>query len=178
MRPRARERLPVPKFIDDILTVNKNRFHEVLDRMRRERFEGVTLSCTQGMRADACDLEMLQKMKDVGFEFLGFGVESGSERMLQTIKKGETLEEIDAAISNACKVGFEVGLFFIIGMPNETAEDVEKNVKPLLSASFAKLDLATREELDVQAKVLARTREKLSALEARVAALEASLKQK
>ncbi len=114
-------------FIDDILTVNKKRFHDVLDRIQKERFEGVTLSCTQGMRADACDLEMLQKMKDVGFEFLGFGVESGSERMLETIKKGETLEEIDAAISNACKVGFEVGLFFIIGMPNETAEDVEKS---------------------------------------------------
>jgi BMFP domain-containing protein YqiC len=58
------------------------------------------------------------------------------------------------------------------------ARDVEKNVKALLSAAFAKLELATREELDVQAKVLARAREKLSALEARVAALEASLKQK
>jgi BMFP domain-containing protein YqiC len=58
------------------------------------------------------------------------------------------------------------------------AKDVERNVKALLSAAFAKLELATREELDVQAKVLARTREKLSALEARVAALEANLKQK
>ena len=58
------------------------------------------------------------------------------------------------------------------------AKDVEKNLKALLSAAFAKLDLATREELDIQANVLARTREKLSALEARVAELEASLKQK
>jgi BMFP domain-containing protein YqiC len=58
------------------------------------------------------------------------------------------------------------------------AKDVEKNLRVLLSAAFAKLDLATREQLDIQAKVLARTREKLSSLEARVAALEASLKQK
>jgi BMFP domain-containing protein YqiC len=58
------------------------------------------------------------------------------------------------------------------------AKDVEKNARALLSSAFAKLDLATREQFDVQAKVLARTREKLSALEARVAALEASLKQK
>lgn len=57
-------------------------------------------------------------------------------------------------------------------------KDVEKNLKALLSAAFAKLDLATREELDIQAKVLARTREKLTALEARVAELEASLGQK
>ena len=58
------------------------------------------------------------------------------------------------------------------------AKDVEKNLKAQLSAAFAKLDLATREELDIQAKVLGRTREKLSALEARVAELEASLRQK
>lgn len=58
------------------------------------------------------------------------------------------------------------------------AKDVEKNLRALLSAAFARLDLATREELDVHAKVLARTREKLSALEARVAELEASLRQK
>ena len=58
------------------------------------------------------------------------------------------------------------------------AKDVEKNLRALLSAAFAKLDLATREQLDIQARVLARTREKLSALEARVAELEASLRQK
>jgi BMFP domain-containing protein YqiC len=58
------------------------------------------------------------------------------------------------------------------------AKDVEKNLQALLSAGFAKLDLATRAELDVQAKVLARTREKLSELEARVAELEARLSKK
>jgi ubiquinone biosynthesis accessory factor UbiK len=58
------------------------------------------------------------------------------------------------------------------------AKDVEKNVRALLSAAFAKLDLATRAELDVQAKVLARAREKLSELEARVAELESRLNRK
>ena len=58
------------------------------------------------------------------------------------------------------------------------AKDVEKNLQALLSAGFAKLDLATRAELDVQAKVLARSREKLSELEARVAELEARLSKK
>jgi len=58
------------------------------------------------------------------------------------------------------------------------AKDVEKNLQALLSAAFAKLDLATRAELEVQAKVLARSREKLSELEARVAELEARLSKK
>lgn len=49
------------------------------------------------------------------------------------------------------------------------AKDIEKNMKAMLTAMFAKLDLVTREEFDVQVQVLQRTREKLEALEARLA---------
>jgi len=52
--------------------------------------------------------------------------------------------------------------------------DVEKNIKTALSGMFAKLDLVTREEFDVQMQVLQRTREKLEALEQQVAALTES----
>lgn len=52
------------------------------------------------------------------------------------------------------------------------AKDIEKNMRAMLGGAFSRLDLVTREEFDVQAKVLARTREKLSQLEARVAELE------
>jgi ubiquinone biosynthesis accessory factor UbiK len=58
------------------------------------------------------------------------------------------------------------------------ARDVEKNLRALLSSAFARLDLATREEFDVQAKVLARAREKLAELESRVAEIESRLKPK
>ena len=50
--------------------------------------------------------------------------------------------------------------------------DIEKNARALLSSFFAKLDLVSREEFDIQAQVLQRTREKLKALEERVARLE------
>ena len=53
------------------------------------------------------------------------------------------------------------------------ARDIERNMRALLAQGFAKLDLVTREEFDVQTQVLARTREKLTELEARVAELEA-----
>ncbi len=56
------------------------------------------------------------------------------------------------------------------------AKDLEKNMKAMLNQGFSKLDLLTREEFEVQAEVLARTRTKLEALEARVAELEARLK--
>ena len=56
------------------------------------------------------------------------------------------------------------------------AADVEKHMRAVLAGMFAKLDLVTREEFDVQREVLTRTREKLAALEAQVAQLEAQSK--
>ena len=53
------------------------------------------------------------------------------------------------------------------------ARDLERNVRALLGATFAKLDLVSREEYDIQVQVLARSREKLATLEARIAELEA-----
>ena len=52
------------------------------------------------------------------------------------------------------------------------AADIEKKARALLSGFFAKMDLVTREEFDIQAQVLLRTREKLKALEDRVTRLE------
>ena len=52
------------------------------------------------------------------------------------------------------------------------AADIEKNARALLSGFFTRLDLVSREEFDIQAQVLQRTREKLKALEERVARLE------
>jgi len=72
-------------------------------------------------------------------------------------------EDISAKLSEAVK--------------NSPAKDIEKNVHALLMQGFAKLDLVTREEFDIQAQVLARTREHLTALELRVAELEAQRKQ-
>jgi ubiquinone biosynthesis accessory factor UbiK len=56
------------------------------------------------------------------------------------------------------------------------AKDVEKNVRALLTSFFGRLDLVTREEFEVQARLLERSREQLSALEARIAELEARVR--
>lgn len=56
---------------------------------------------------------------------------------------------------------------------NSPVKDIEKNMRALLVQGFAKLDLVTREEFDIQSQVLARAREQLTALEARIAELEA-----
>ena len=58
---------------------------------------------------------------------------------------------------------------------NSPAADLEKNLRAMLGGVFARLDLVTREEFDVQRQVLLRTREQLTRLEAEVAALEQKL---
>ena len=57
-------------------------------------------------------------------------------------------------------------------LANSPVRDIEKNMRAMLGATFARLDLVTREVFDVQSEVLARTREKLAQLEARLAELE------
>jgi len=71
----------------------------------------------------------------------------------------KTLDEIAARIGKAIE--------------NSPAKDIEKNVKAMLSSSLARLDVVPRAEFDVQAQVLLKTREKLDALERRLAELEA-----
>lgn len=60
-------------------------------------------------------------------------------------------------------------------LESSPAKDIEKNVKAMMTQGFSKLDLVTREEFDIQAQVLAKTRAKLEALELRVVELEARL---
>lgn len=60
----------------------------------------------------------------------------------------------------------------IPGSARELQQDIEKNVRTLLSNTLDKLDLVTREEFDVQKAVLGRTRAKLEALEKEIDALE------
>jgi ubiquinone biosynthesis accessory factor UbiK len=69
----------------------------------------------------------------------------------------------------------ELGARLSDALASSPARDVDKNVRALLSGALGRLDLVPRSDFDVQAEVLLRTREKLEALMARVAELEARL---
>jgi BMFP domain-containing protein YqiC len=71
------------------------------------------------------------------------------------------LDQVSAAVSNV--------------LPSQLSSDVKKNMRAALQSALEGLDLVTREELEVQKAVLARTREKLQELEKKIAALEKQL---
>ena len=66
----------------------------------------------------------------------------------------------------------EIGDRIAAVLAQSPVKDAEKNIRALLASAFARLDLVTREEFDVQSQVLLRTREKLTQLEARIDEIE------
>jgi len=115
--------------VDDNFTFYKDRIMRICEGVRERGYTDITFSCRNGVRADTVDREMLGAMRDIGFNYLAFGVESGTEKMLKIIKKGETLESIEGAIKDSCELGYMVTLFFIMGLPQETEEDISRSVE-------------------------------------------------
>ena len=79
-------------------------------------------------------------------------------------------EKIEAIVSDISKV-----------LPEDIdllKEDIEKNVRATLNATFTKMELVTREEFDIQASLLSRTREKLEALQKKLSEMEKQLEEK
>jgi BMFP domain-containing protein YqiC len=81
--------------------------------------------------------------------------------MYQTPMNDNTIENLASRLADAVPAGIKT-----------MRDDLEKNFQSVLRAGIGKLDLVTREEFDVQRAVLARTREKLEALEEKLAELE------
>lgn len=130
--------------IDDNFTLRRERVMALCDELEARGLTNLEFRCPNGIRADRCDREMLQRMREVGFRYIAFGAESGSERILRRINKGERLEDIRRSTQLACDLGFDVGLFFIVGAPGETWDDLEASVQlalefPVADAKFFSL---------------------------------------
>ncbi|MFQ5583343.1 MAG: B12-binding domain-containing radical SAM protein [Calditrichia bacterium] len=129
---------------DDNFTISSKRVHEFCDMLLAGKMKDLCLNVPNGIRADCVDRELLKKMKASGFRKIAFGVEGGNDKILRRLKKGERMESIEKAIKNACEIGFDVVLFFIIGTPGESWEDIEDSFRlagkyPVAAANFYNL---------------------------------------
>lgn len=112
-------------FSDSNFAVDKTRVVNFCEEVIRSKIDALFIS--DGLRADHVDRNLLEQMLRTGFTDLTFGVESGSNRVLQKLKKGETRQQLESAIAIATELGFHVTLFFVIGSPGEEAEDVRQS---------------------------------------------------
>jgi anaerobic magnesium-protoporphyrin IX monomethyl ester cyclase len=120
---------------DSNFGVEKKRVLEFCDETIRRNLD-VTFTA-DGLRADHFDRFTLEKLKATGFTNLTFGVESGSEKILRNLRKGETREQIESAIATSTDLGFHVTLFFLIGSPGEDVKDVEQSFQLALKYNVA-----------------------------------------
>ena len=115
-------------FVDDNFTFYRDRVYKICDEIQRRGLKNLKFTCAGGIRADTVDHKLLARMKEVGFYYNAFGVEGGNDKVLKSIKKGEKMEQIRSAIKDACDLGYEVMLFFLVGSPGETWKDIEDSV--------------------------------------------------
>jgi anaerobic magnesium-protoporphyrin IX monomethyl ester cyclase len=71
---------------------------------------------------------LIEKLKSAGLSTLYYGVESGSQRVLDLIKKGITLKQAEDAVRVAKDVRVEVLTSFILGFPSETRKEIDKTI--------------------------------------------------
>jgi radical SAM superfamily enzyme YgiQ (UPF0313 family) len=110
-------------FEDDTFTINKGR---VLEFCKGYRERGLEISWSCNARVDTLDLETMREMKRANCRFLIVGFESADDGILRNIKKGFTVEEARAFAKNVRKAGLLLHADFIIGLPGETKETIEK----------------------------------------------------
>ena len=115
-------------FVDDTLLVNKQRVYELLDELRRRDLVGKIEYGFQA-RADNVDEAILKALYAHGFRGVAFGIETGCDRMMQVIQKGETVQQCYEAVRLAKKVGFHVSATFIFGLPTETHAERMESVR-------------------------------------------------
>ena len=113
-------------FEDDVFPLDKKRVHEFCDKLIENRIN-ILWSCTG--RVNHVDRELLRKMKEAGCVSVSYGIESGSQEMINRIKKGITVVQAKKAIELTWEVGLIPHGFMMIGIHGETVESIQKSVK-------------------------------------------------
>jgi len=115
-------------FQDDCFVIDKKRVHEICDLLDRQGLsQTLRWSCTG--RVTVCDTELLRRMRASGCVSVSYGIESGSEKILQAMGKNASLAQAAQAISNTRAVGLRCPVSFMIGYPGETQQTVMETVE-------------------------------------------------
>jgi radical SAM superfamily enzyme YgiQ (UPF0313 family) len=126
--------------MDDNIAMSKRHFIDLCEAIIKEGLHK-EVYFHGSMRGDNAKEEILEKAAEANFKIIYYGLETGTERLMKVIDKGETLEEIIDAIKRTDKRGIAVGATIIFGLPTETRKDRWDTMKlarslPLSSLRF------------------------------------------
>jgi len=131
-------------FLDDTFTTNKSWVHEFCRTLKESRInKKITWMCLT--RVDNIDEKLLQDMKKSGCIQIEFGIESGSQEILDFSKKGIKKDQVKQAFRLAKKIGLPTLGFLILNMPLETEETIEQSKEFVLELDpdFLQISFAT-----------------------------------
>jgi anaerobic magnesium-protoporphyrin IX monomethyl ester cyclase len=112
-------------FYDDTFTFDRARARKICAEMKARKLD---LQWDCRTRVDRISKEDLAILRDANCQLIHFGVESGSQKMLDIMKKGTTVEQNAAAIKWAKEVGISVAISVVVGYPGETPELMQKTL--------------------------------------------------
>jgi radical SAM superfamily enzyme YgiQ (UPF0313 family) len=112
---------------DDTFNMDLNRAKEILNLIINSRLD-LSLQFPSGLRADRVDEELMTKLKRAGTFMVAFGIETASPRMMQAINKNLDLKLVGPAIDLAVRKGMWTWGYFLLGLPDETREEMEETI--------------------------------------------------
>lgn len=125
-------------FLEDNFTVNRGRLIKICDTLIRQKTD-IEWECES--RVGSLDGDLLSKMKRAGCKTLGFGVESGSPRILELLRKDITVAEIIKTFDLCKKVGIYTDAYVMCGLPTETINDFNMTLTLLRKITYQHCDM-------------------------------------
>ncbi|MFH0780004.1 MAG: radical SAM protein [Parcubacteria group bacterium] len=111
---------------DDTFGADRNRILDICSEIKKV---GLNIAWDIRTRVDTVDADILRALKNAGCERIHYGVEAGTQKILNILRKGITLEQVENAFALTKKAGIQTIAYFMIGSPLETKADVLETVK-------------------------------------------------
>jgi anaerobic magnesium-protoporphyrin IX monomethyl ester cyclase len=130
------------KFYDDVFTIDRKRVMTICRELKKQKID-ILWTCET--RVNLVDAELLRTMKDAGCYMIAYGVESGSQQILDKIRKDIKLAEVIKAFKLTHDAGIGTIAYLMIGCPEETTETINATIKfaSHLDCDFAQFSIAT-----------------------------------
>jgi len=127
-------------FYDDEFVIDKRRMMTVCDGIRE-----LDITWTCEARVDQVNAEVLRSMKAAGCRLINYGIESGNQRILDTLRKHTTIGRIREAVESTLEAGIGAAGYFMLGCPGETKESMSEtlNFSRDLNLTHAQFSICT-----------------------------------
>ena len=127
---------------DDTFSVNRQRVLDICSEIQKRKLD---IAWDVRTRVDTVDEQMLREMRKAGCQRIHYGVEAGTQKILNVLRKGITLEQVERAFYWSKKVGIQTLAYFMLGSPTETKEDITAtlNLAKKLNPDYAHFSITT-----------------------------------